>query len=252
MPQDTPKPEPQSTLEERPRPSAVDSGGGQGGQDSSSAGQSGDRSGSSSPEIDAAKLQKQVADTEAWVKRLRDLKAEGTRLSQEQQGRQPARREPARSTDDGVPKSEEDRLVDVLNTGDDKRFISEMLSAAERRVLQRTVQERDDKALADRVSTIVGEHAPDVPLPLFWHYTEEAIAAAPNDTAKQIELAIRLSRRALKERDDRVAGRRTENEQNRQNAETLDRGGSGPRGTESDDDKGTMVDDIRSFQASRR
>jgi len=187
-----------------------------------------------------------VADTEAWVQRLREAKAEGTRLSQENVEK-PSRREAPQGA-----RSDVDDLVDVLNEGDDKKFVSEMLTAAERRVLNRTTQQQNDMVMSQRVEKIVGDHAPDVPMEMFWHFTEDAIAMAPQDTAKQIEIAIRLSRRALKQRDDRVNSRREANTQNRENAETLDRGGFGPKGGAPDAGNSTLVDEIREQQALRR
>ena len=90
---------------------------------------------------------------------------------------------------------------------------------------------------------------------LFWTYTEDAIRLAPNNVAGQIEAAINLSRRTLASRDERLQTRRNANADNRKSADTL--AGSRDRptrgaGSETEDEKRTMVDDIKAFQASRR
>jgi hypothetical protein len=240
-----------SGQQDRPRPVATDSGDAQGSPPESSAGGR-DTSPVPSPSptegLDREKLQQRVLETEAWVARLKAARAEGTRISQE--NARPATR-PVES-DSQRPQDDVEHLVNVLNKGDDRSFVSSVLDAAERRTLNRFAAEQNNRELASKIQSIVDEHAPDVPMDLFWSYTEDAIRIAPNDVAAQIEAAIRLSRRTLAQRDEKLQSRRDVNKANRQGADTLAGSRDRPKGAEADDEKRTMVDDIKAFQQSRR
>lgn len=237
---------------ERPQPVATDSGDAQAPPSEPSAVEREAAPVAPPPDIDSEKLKQRVQETEAWVQRLKAARAEGTRLSQEIARPQQPQRPPTPDQRPDRPRSDVDHLLDVLNKGDDRGFVTSVLDAAERRTINRFATEENNRALAQRITQIVDEHAPDVPMDLFWAYTEDAIRVAPNDVAGQIEAAIRLSRRALASRDERLQSRRDANANNRKSADTLDGSRDRPRGSETPDDKRTMVDDIKAFQAARR
>jgi hypothetical protein len=239
---------------ERPRPVATDSGDAQGSPNASSAGEreaSPVSSVSPNDALDREKLQQRVLETEAWVQRLKAARSEGTRLSQE--NARPAQNAARPSAADSTrPRDDVDHLIDVLNKGDDRTFVAGVLDAAERRTLNKFATENQNRELANKITAIVDEHAPDVPMDLFWSYTEDAIRIAPNDVAGQIEAAIRLARRTLAQRDEKMQGRRDANKANRQSADTLTGSRDRPRTASDDDEKKTMVDDIKAFQNARR
>jgi hypothetical protein len=237
----------------RPRPVATDSGDVQGSPPERSAGEreAGPVPSPSPMEgLDREKLQQRVLETEAWVARLKAARSEGTRLSQENARSAPTK--PSETDREKPPANDVDHLVNVLNSGDDRSFVSSVLDAAERRTLNRFAAEQNNRELANKIQSIVDEHAPDVPMDLFWSYTEDAIRIAPNDVAAQIEAAIRLSRRTLAQRDEKLQSRRDVNKTNRQGADTLAGSRDRPKGAEVDDEKRTMIDDVKAFQQARR